>query len=879
MLQLKEYQQRTLDTLQAYFRECQQRNDADLAFYQITRQTFGQGLPYRGVKELPGLPYVCLRIPTGGGKTLVACHAVAIAAHEFLHSDTPLVVWLTPSNPIRDQTLKALSDPQHPYRQALEATAGPTHVMDLGQAHYLQPATLNSGVTIIVATMQAFRVTDTEGRKVYEASGTLMPHFSDLPPELITGLDCVEGKPVFSLANVLALRRPILVVDEAHNSRTSLSFETLARFNPACILEFTATPDTQRSPSNVLHSVSAAELKAEAMIKMPIRLRIRGQWKELLADAIDQRGRLEAAARLEQAESGEYIRPIMLLQAQARSQQKETLTVEVVRQTLLDDFKIPANQIARATGETDELEGTDLSDPRCPIRFIVTVQALREGWDCPFAYVLCSVMESRSNTAVEQILGRILRLPHARRKQHEALNLAYAFSASAEFGLISSQLREGLVQNGFEKQEAHDMIQTVQSDQPELPLFNPRHSLPHPVQITVAGVPALDLLPFELAAKLHYDPGTASVVVTDGLDPQECRLLRDTLPGQAAKTALDAVMGQIVQVDERSVLSPAERGEVLKVPQLLIRKGAQLKLFEDTAFLSVPWRLSQCDFHLSSGEYSGKRADAREMQFDISTQGEVKQEFIPALQRAMTLFTADLDWTPADLVYWLDHAIPHPDIVWSESNPFLTRLVMDLIDARGLNLDQLVLDKYRLRDAVATKINAHRQVAHQRAYQSFLLPEYQTPLVVDPERCFTFPPDAYPYNTLYRGKYPFQKHYYPQIGDLGEQGEEFDCAAFLDGLPEVKYWVRNLERRPSHSFWLQTSTDRFYPDFVCLLNDGRYMVVEYKGEDRWTNDDSREKRIIGEVWEKRSGGKCVFIMPRAQDRVVIREKAQSSYCV
>jgi type III restriction enzyme len=871
-MQLKEYQQRALDALGAYLRRAVGMNDADGAFYLTTREVFGQGIPYRQIDELPGLPYVCLRIPTGGGKTLVACHAVGIAAKELLHSDHPLVLWLTPSNAIRDQTYRALSDRSHPYRQALEAAAGPVSVLNLSDALYLQPATLNAGATIIVSTVQAFRVTDTEGRRVYEASGALMSHFSDLPEALKDGLEAVGGKPKTSLANVLYLRRPILIVDEAHNARTPLSFETLRRFNPACILEFTATPDTQDNPSNVLHSVSAAELKAEAMIKMPIRLKVRSAWKELLSDAIDTRNRLEAAARLEQKQTGEYLRPIMLLQAQPRSRTRETLTVDVVRQTLIEDFKIPESQVARATGEVDELGDSNLSAPDCPIRYVITIQALREGWDCPFAYVLCSVAESRSSTAVEQILGRVLRMPKAFRKVHEALNLAYAFSVSDNFGEVVQQLEYSLIQNGFERQEVKAMIQQVHPDQPELPLFSPRRPLTEPVTILLSTPPALELLPPETAAKISYDAETCVLSVIAQLDPEEGRMLRDALADPQAKYAVEEALPRIVQAEDGVLLAPAERGERLAVPQLLVQRGTQLELFEETAFLSVPWRLSQCEHRLSEGEYFARRPAGQELEIDITEKGKLKEEFIDNLQESLKLFSTDLGWTAAELVYWLDRAIYHPDVSWGESNAFLVALVNFLLEERDIPLDRLVLDKYRLRDAVAQKIDLHRKEAHKQTYQSYLQPECETPLVVHPERCFAFPPDAYPYNTLYKGAYRFQKHYYPQVGDLEERGEEFNCAVFLDGLPEVKYWVRNLERRPNHAFWLQTSTDRFYPDFVCLLNDGRYLVVEYKGVDRWSNEDSKEKRTIGEVWEKASDGKCLFVMPKGPDCELIRSK-------
>jgi len=872
MLTLKEYQERALDTLQAYFRLSQQLGDADTAFYRLTRETFGRGVPYQPVDDLPGLPYVCLRIPTGGGKTLVASHAIGITAHELLHTEHALVLWLAPSNVIRDQTLRALSDPNHPYRQAVESRVGSVTVMSINEALYIQPATLNSSTTIIIGTIQAFRVDNTEGRKVYESSGALMSHFTDLPADLREGLEMANGDPKKSLANVLYMRRPIIIVDEAHNARTPLSFETLARFHPACILEFTATPATQDHPSNVLHATSAAELKSEAMIKMPIRLKVRPQWKELLSDAITQRNRLEAASKLEQRQTGEYLRPIMLLQAQPRSQNKETLTVDLVRQTLIDDFKILENQIARATGDVDEIGDIDLSQTDCPIRYVITVQALREGWDCPFAYVLCSVAESKSSTAVEQILGRVLRLPKAIRKEIDSLNLAYAFATSESFGVVANQLRDSLVQNGFERYEAQTMIQTP-SEQPNLPLFGSgtEATLPEPVTITVPIPPALEDLPLETGSKVQYDLTTQSLIIRELLEPEESALLIAMLPSDVVEGGVRTVIEQITRPQpSRPSASPAERGEVLSIPQLVVRRGKQLELFEETAFLDHPWDLSQCDTLLNESDYSGQSLGGTEIEYDVTEKGKLKEQFINELQNTMTLFATDQGWTPEELVYWLDRAIPHPDITFRESNAFLTRIIMRLIDERGFTLDQLVIDKYHLRDSVTGRIHSHRLEARKQAYNLFLLPDCQTPLEVHPDICFTYPRDAYPYNTLYRGAYPFKKHYYNQIGDLEDHGEEFNCAVFLDSLPEVKFWVRNLERRPNHSFWLQTSTDRFYPDFVCLLNDGRYLIVEYKGEDRWSNDDSREKRIIGEVWAKRSEGRCLFVMPKGIDLSIIK---------
>lgn len=861
MLTLKEYQTRTLETLRLYFSACQQLGDADTAFYNLTKQVYGTGIPYREVKELPGLPYVCLRIPTGGGKTLVACHSIGVASNDLLHTDCPVVLWLVPSNAIKEQTINALKDKTHPYRMAIEEVMPSVSVLSIQEALYVPRPTLATGTTVIVSTMQAFRVDETEGRKVYEQSGTLMDHFNGVDPALLDSLEKYEdGKPIQSLANLLRLHRPIVIVDEAHNARTPLSFETLARFNPSCIIEFTATPDTEDNPSNVLHSVSAQELKADYMIKLPIRLETRPNWKELLGDAITLRKHLEEMAIAERRATGEFIRPIMLLQAQPKSQTQETLTVEVVEKCLLQEFNIPAEQIRRATGTDKGLEGLDLSDISCDVRFIITVQALREGWDCPFAYILCSVAEMRSSTAVEQILGRIMRLPKAQRKQNEELNMSYAFAASRNFIEAANALEDALVQNGFNRQEAKDLIGKIpEKPQGGLELFWTKATE------TLSETPKLETLSEEIASKVTYDEQKGEISFSGVMEEQEKLALQNCFSTPEAKAGIERVYRKSRGLSAERPKSPAERGEAFSIPLLSIKQGNLFEAFEQTHFLELPWELSKCNPALTEAEYSEKRFDGNVIEIDITDKGKISQRFISNLQEQMTLIAQDQTQTVANLMFFLDRSIPHPDIPPAETGPFLTALVHCLIDERGFSLAQLFRDKYNLRQKVTEKIEQHRRQAHLRAYQTFLLPECATPLVVTPEICFSFPSQDYPYNTRYQGSYKFQKHYYKEIGNLKDSGEEFDCAKFLDTLPEMKFWVRNIERRERHSFWLQTTTDKFYPDFVCLLQDGRFLVVEYKGEDRWTNDDSREKRELGEFWEKLSGGKCLFIMPKGKN--------------
>ena len=437
----KQYQLDALDAVTNWLSATSISGDPDTAFYTQTRRA------YVAVDGLPDIPYACLRLPTGGGKTVIAAYAVGRIADALLKTDTPCVVWLVPSTAILDQTINALKDRTHFYRMALAERFGENvRIMTIAEALYAKRPDYDGGATIIIATIQSFRQDEIDTLNVYKDNGELMDHFSAINPAQRNLLEIgPSGQPLRSLANALKLRRPIVIVDEAHNARTDLSFVTLARLDPSVIIELTATPSDD---SNILHHVSAAELKDAEMIKLPIVLRGDPDWRETLRQAKAQLEELAEAAVQEEAATREFVRPVMLIQAQA-NRGLAPITPDIVKQALIADFFVPEAEIKIATGSDWELDGIDLAARDEPTRFIITVQALREGWDCPNAYVLCSLAEQRASTAVEQMLGRVMRLPHAKRKQDERLNRAYAFSATTSFQAAASALAEGLVANGF----------------------------------------------------------------------------------------------------------------------------------------------------------------------------------------------------------------------------------------------------------------------------------------------------------------------------------------------------------------------------------------------------------------------------------------------
>jgi type III restriction enzyme len=873
MLQLKNYQEKALDTLRRYLRACADLQDASMAFYKVTEELWEQGLPYRAIKEpseLADIPYVCLRLPTGGGKTLLGCHVVAVANKEYLKREKSLVLWLVPSNAIKEQTLNALRDREHAYRQALDSTLGQVTVIDLSEALYLQQGTLMGSTVIIVATLQAFRVEDKDGRKVYEGAGALQHHFQNLPREILDKLDRDEnGIAPYSLANVMRVNRPLVIVDEAHNARTELSFDTLARFQPSAIIEFTATPDSSRNPSNVLHSVSAAELKAESMIKLPIRLETQTNWQALLSDAVAERVDLERKAEVERRKTGDHIRPIMLIQAQPRRHGKETLTVDVIEKSLIEDHHIPENEIARATGEDRELDDVDLADEKCEIRYVITVQALREGWDCPFAYILCSVAEQRSIGAVEQILGRILRLPDCKPREIGELNRAYAFVASPNFAEAAQNLIDALVENGFNRQEARDFIKPIDMGQGILGLVPVRRA-PPPKTISLREVPPPEHLSPELRNKIEIDQKNKTITLKEVLYPQEETEVTNLLISDVRDTWIREVRQYNTEVAE-ILKSPSERGLPFQIPVLCIKRGEQLELFEEDHLLEEGWDLNSFDAKLTLHEFGSLSGEGGQFgEIDVGIEGKIKSRFIPDLNRQLQLIEIVENWTDAQVIHWLDHNLISIELSSQEKEIFFTKMIGDLLDNRGMNLGQLVRKKFELRKIAEQKIKAYRHEVRNKIYQELLFGVNALEIVVSPDKCFSFHPDQYPMRFACPASDSFNKHYYPKVGELKAEGEEFLCGQFIDQMDEVEFWVRNLERQERFSFWLQTSTDKFYPDFVCKLKDGRYLVVEYKGADRWTDDDSKEKRRLGELWAFKSGGRCLFIMPKGKDWEAIK---------
>ncbi len=424
-LELKKYQRAVLAELRRYV-EAYLKSGGNVL--QAWQEFWEFDAPEKYRDRIGGAADICVKVPTGGGKTFIACAALA-EIFGILPRENKIVVWLVPSEAILTQTVAALQNPAHAYRQRLEKDFGRrveicTKEMLL-QGQNFTAAAVSENLTVCVLSYDSFRSRTKDSRKVYQENGALFSFAEKLGVES-------------SLMEILRALKPVVIVDESHNAGSELSVEMLANLSPSFVLELTATP---REYSNVIYSASANELKAEQMIKLPVIIyppRYKGNF---LAGVVEFR-----------ALPIWYIRPIALIQAQADTRD-DSETFDKIKNQLIG-AGIPAEQIAIKTSSVNELKDKNLLSRDCKIRYIITVNALKEGWDCPFAYILASLANKNSSVDVEQIVGRILRQPYAESNSSLRLNACYVFSDSGDFQQTVKRIADGLNGEGLDPSAA-----------------------------------------------------------------------------------------------------------------------------------------------------------------------------------------------------------------------------------------------------------------------------------------------------------------------------------------------------------------------------------------------------------------------------------------
>jgi len=499
-MELKEYQIRALSEVKTYFElladwrgKAEQIPDFEIDFPAKAWEKVRTGRIYQPRKNGIGqpLPNFCLKIPTGGGKTFLAVKMIDLVNMVYRKKKTGLVLWIVPTTQIYRQTIQSLKDRDHPYRQHLDIASGGRTVI-LEKTDRFSPLDVEENLVVLMLMLPSANRQTKETLKVFKDSGGFQDFFpaeDDVEGQKkilqnIPNLDTYEKENGFwgkqiktSLGNTLRTLSPIIILDEGHKAYSEGAQNTLRGFNPCIIAELSATPSKK---SNILVDISGRELHRDEMIKLDLHVvnKVSPDWKDTLLAGVNKRNVLEEKAREYEANSGNYIRPICLIQAERTGKEQRGTSYihsEDVREHLIKTIGIPADEVAVKTSEKDELKEVDdiggLMDRDCKIRYIITKQALQEGWDCAFAYVLVVLTNPASKNALTQLVGRILRQPGARKTKIRELDESYVFCFKQKANELLRNIRDGFNREGLgdlKSQIVHDLEGAEEAgEQPE----------------------------------------------------------------------------------------------------------------------------------------------------------------------------------------------------------------------------------------------------------------------------------------------------------------------------------------------------------------------------------------------------------------------------
>ncbi len=843
-MDLKPYQQSVLADLRAFLDCLADNRPIRTAFRLHWQAKEAAGMPaYRDT--LPGAPQVCLKVPTGGGKTyLAACALEPIFAwaNPKAAGRPRVVVWLAPSRTILRQTLRALRDPEHPYRRAIgQGFENRVAVLDKDEAlsgASFSPDAIRDQLTILVLSYDSLKSRTKDNRKLHDENGCLLP-FATFP-----GIDFGDkGAP--SVADVLRATAPVVVVDESHNAGSGLSRDMLADLGPSFVLDLTATP---KDDANIVGYVDAMALKAAGMVKLPVILRNRPDKDTVYRDAIDLQGQLEREAIAEEGRSGRYIRPIVLFQAESRTGQEDRDTFDKVRRTL-EDLEVPADRIAIKTADIDEIGDTDLLVRDCPIRFIITVNALKEGWDCPFAYVLASLADRSSEIDVQQVLGRVLRQPYAREHGAIRLNMSYVLTASEKFGKTIGAIITGLKGAGFSEKDYRiapgDLGADDDAADDALPFTSGRNLQP-------SGSPAAATTEEGRSPPAAGTAGNATSAGEDWLAAASregedyARSVQEQLKIGGEPADVEARMNRKhMRPELREVASALVLPQFfLRIPAIGFLRDTGREQLLDRANLLENFTLAACDARVG---FDALNDDTMEVDIEATEEGSRPRVRVIDMQReremANLLQSRPREAQVRELTGWVFKLIGRmPPLADPDIRQYIRR-VLEAQPAAGLEMciSQPRQCAKRIKDKIAALETTYAGREFERLVGS---------RDIFPRQSYHLPVSIVPVRTAH----PYDRRLYEDEAELN--GFEEQVVRAVSSLDNVVFWHKNLSR--GHGFCINGPFNH-YPDFIIRLRSGATVVLETKGDDR-DNTDSEAKLALGRRWADMAGREFSYFM-------------------
>lgn len=853
-MELKNYQKEVIKDLVRYLDLLKETGSMSEAYKMLWEEKGVKvGL---GVESLPlykstlaGVPQVCFKVPTGGGKTYLAANSIKPIFDAIPVQRAKAVVWLVPSDAILIQTYKSLSTVNHPYRQKIDIDfANSVEVYSKAQllnGQNFSPVSVAEQLSIFVLSYDSFRTNKKEGRKAYQENGSLAPFAKYLNDKSAL----LDGTDETALIQVIRSLNPVVIVDESHHATSPLSKDMLSNFNPSFVLELTATP---KKDSNIISFVDALKLKKENMVKLPVIVYNRKSQTDVFSDAISIRDKLEYQAIQDEQNGGRYIRPIVLLQSQPKSKDDST-TYEKIKNILIES-DIPENQIAIKTADRDEIKNIDLMSRDCPIRYIITVDALKEGWDCPFAYVLATVANRTSSVAVEQILGRILRLPYTKKNANDVLNLSYVITSSNDFNTTLKNVVKGLNNAGFSSRDCRAKVDenpnfNVQDG--EQTTFEPSSQKSEEKQED--NIPFVDT-DYIKSGKFNFNnPSNGNLSVEN--DELFGPALKENEQYESDFTEHSNSDISNAPTDVRKYMNyfgiqEEFKDEIkkLELPQFVLKVGSNLFSEEEYVVLEKS--------HLSEGftlknkdcKIDFNNSDVEISRVDVQENDAMTPKILGMDNTQTTFFKKYFESTAPEKRLKLCKDIIKKKISKSneindkELTEYINRVVETLTEDQ---LSELEKSPNIYADLIKQKIESLLAEHKKGTFKKWLesnkikcIPKYKLASQISP--------------TTYTNMYPKSLYTYEEDN---MNNFEIKMIGKLSSSPNIKWWHRNISRK---GFPINGYVTAF-PDIIAMTNSGLVLMIETKG-DQLENSESREKSEIGYEWDRSSGNNFKYFM-------------------
>lgn len=819
--------------------------------------------PYQDT--VPGVPRITSKVPTAGGKTFIACNAIHTIFNNLPEREAKVVAWFVPSDTILEQTLEKLRDSNNPYRHRLDTLFnGRVVIVDKKSALMgvdISPVQVREQLTIFVLSAQSFIDASRADLPRVFRDNSYLEEYAKLFDE---NTKRVKNSGETGLIQVLSYLNPLVIVDESHNFTADLRVDMFNNINPCFIYEVTATP---RDSSNIITFISAEKLKRANMVKLPVIVHNDQSIDAVITNAITLRENLEREAIANENAGGKYIRPIVLFQAQPRHDE-DSETFDKIKGRLVNQYEIPAEQIAIKTANINELKGINLMSKDCKIRFIITVNALKEGWDCPFAYILASLANRTSKIDVEQILGRILRQPYAKKHASTFLNMSYTFTCSRDFQQTLDEIIKSLNRSGFSSKDYRSA--SPMSYQEREVVITP--GLPTQVDDLFSS----DTESFSGVA----DPLISNNSIADSTDTEEIdfdnTLSQSELSNIRTNSVvqvnnlMDSAARQAEEYDsELEVDTHSETSNLpndvaisadiysivesyrsfvahLKIPQLCYNSTAS-QLFEAGPMLvDKEMLLENFDLEIENKDIQFDPSESSTRRIDLDSDKDFTPVHSGMKAGALNIFrkfymTLNNDGKVRELLGKIMQSINIAGIPDSKLKNYL-KAVLDRKNSEELvalaaNLGSTIQAFKNKIEELADHARERRFLSLVTIDQIFAEPTYSFPeKIILPQTCVPLPKSLY----KAEGKVnPFEYRVIQKVADLDN----------------ILFWHRN----PSSKGFCINGFINHYPDFIVVTKGGKVIMLETKGDDR-RSPESIARLKVGKAWAQLAGSNYRYYM-------------------